>query len=179
MPLVSPFMSSIRRTTVYLHDKYYVQIVNKQTTVPPPTAFVYHFTFSYSLSYYLSFFLCWYWESWGFAVATGGWAVIRDWVVRLVPGLFGNDCIQWCEAVCCSQAWQHVVPWGLEHPCMVACLPSLPWEASGLGLRRSYHIWVLTGLGGKGEKCWPSFRAKFLSSHPSSIIQTTWTPLSI
>ena len=133
MPLVSPFMSSIRRTTVYSHDKYYIQIVNKQTTVPPPAAFVYHFTSSHSLSYYLSFFLCWYWESWGFAAAAGGWAVIRDWVVRLVPGLFGNDCIQWCEAVCRSQAWQHVVPWGLEHPCMVACSPSVPWEASGLG----------------------------------------------
>lgn len=65
-------------SSVLVYDKYFIQIVNKQTAVPPPITFVYFFTFSHSLSYYLSIFLCWYWKSWGFAAATGGWAVIRD-----------------------------------------------------------------------------------------------------
>ncbi|KAI4569836.1 hypothetical protein MJT46_007130 [Ovis ammon polii x Ovis aries] len=67
------------------------EIVNKQTTVPSPIASVYHFTFSHSRSYCLSLLLCRYWKSRGFA---GGWAVIGDRAVRLVPGLFGNDRIR-------------------------------------------------------------------------------------
>ncbi|KAI4584297.1 hypothetical protein MJG53_007576 [Ovis ammon polii x Ovis aries] len=67
------------------------EIVNKQTTVLSPIASVYHFTFSHSLSYCLSLLLCRYWKSRGFA---GGWAVIGDRAVRLVPGLFGNDRIR-------------------------------------------------------------------------------------
>lgn len=122
----------IRILAVCSHDKRFVQIMNKQATEPPPpTPFIYHFTFSFTLFYYL-FSLPWDWKSWGLAVATGGWAVIRDWVVRMGSGLFGHDCIQWLRAGFCSQGWQHTVPWSPGHPCALEHSSS-PWEAAGQG----------------------------------------------
>ena len=121
------YTSSIFPWQVFCPD--YEQAGNRPP--PPPTPFIYHFTFSFALFYYL-FSLPWDWKPWGLAAATGGWAVIRDWVVRMGSGLFGRDCIQWRRARFCSQGWRHTVPWSPGHPCAMEHSPS-PWEAAGQG----------------------------------------------